>query len=54
MFTIAELSREVEAIRDKRRMIRLGPNVPQGDITVPPATVLPSVLAHTLFDGGEG
>lgn len=54
MFTIAELSREVEAIRDKRRMIRLGPNVQQGDVTVPPATVLPSVVAYTMFDGGEG
>lgn len=59
MFTIAELSREVEAIRDKRRMIRLGPNVPRSNglqtpPAVAPATVLPSVVAYTVFDGGEG
>lgn len=54
VFRIADLKREVEAIRDKRRMIRLGPHAVNEDAVVPPATVLPSVVAYTVFDGSEG
>lgn len=53
VFRTADLKREVEAIRDKRKMIRLGPDAKQGQ-SVPPTTVLPSVVAFTVFDGGEG
>ena len=51
VFRIADLKREVESVRDKRKMIRLGPGVdPQS--AGPP--LLPSVLAVTMFDSGEG
>jgi transcription initiation factor TFIID subunit 5 len=53
VFRTADLKREVEAVRDKRRMIRLGPGANVGK-SVPPATVLPSVVAFTMFDNGEG
>jgi transcription initiation factor TFIID subunit 5 len=55
VFRIADLKREVEAVRDKRKMIRLGPNL---DETKPGSSssgaTLPSVVAFTVFDGGEG
>ncbi|WVW80264.1 hypothetical protein I302_102242 [Kwoniella bestiolae CBS 10118] len=54
VFRIPDLKREVEAIRDKRKMIRLGPQQ-NGDVKVGNSsnTVLPSVVAFTLFDHGE-
>lgn len=53
LFRVVDLKREVEAVRDKRRLIRLGPGAPPGK-TVPATSVLPSVVAFTLMDGGEG
>nr|XP_019001799.1 transcription initiation factor TFIID subunit 5 [Kwoniella mangroviensis CBS 8507]OCF65260.1 transcription initiation factor TFIID subunit 5 [Kwoniella mangroviensis CBS 8507] len=54
VFRIPDLKREVEAIRDKRKMIRLGPQQ-NGDVKPGSSsnTVLPSVVAFTLFDHGE-
>ncbi|WWC60418.1 uncharacterized protein I303_102990 [Kwoniella dejecticola CBS 10117] len=54
VFRIPDLKREVEAIRDKRKMIRLGPQS-NGEIKAgsSSSTVLPSVVAFTLFDHGE-
>jgi len=57
VFRIADLKREVEAVRDKRKMIRLGTQrISEGSeaasSSLPP--VLPSVVAFTVFDGGEG
>jgi transcription initiation factor TFIID subunit 5 len=49
IFRIADLKREVEAVRDRRKMIRLG-TTDDGHASSP---VLPSVLAMTVFDGGE-
>jgi transcription initiation factor TFIID subunit 5 len=48
IFRIADLKREVEAVRDRRRMMRLG----GGDEDKSTTPVLPSVLAMTVFDGG--
>jgi transcription initiation factor TFIID subunit 5 len=53
VFRIADLKREVEAVRDKRKMIRLGPGVDEGKVGSSGA-LLPSVVAFTVFDGGEG
>lgn len=53
VFRTADLKREVEAVRDKRRMIRLGPGVNTGK-SVGSTTVLPSVVAFTVYDGDEG
>lgn len=50
VFRIADLKREVEAIKDKRKMIRLGPS---GSGASAGSGVLPSVVAFTLFDHGE-
>lgn len=47
IFRIADLKREVEAVRDRRRMMRLG----AGDEEKATTPVLPSVLAFTVFDG---
>ena len=47
IFRIADLKREVEAVRDRRRMMRLG----AGDDEKASTPVLPSVLAFTVFDG---
>jgi transcription initiation factor TFIID subunit 5 len=47
IFRIADLKREVEAVRDRRRMMRLG----GGDEEKATTPVLPSVLAFTVFDG---
>ena len=57
VFRIADLKREVEAVRDKRKMIRLGTqqiseSSEATSSSLPP--VLPSVVAFTVFDGGEG
>jgi transcription initiation factor TFIID subunit 5 len=57
VFRLADLKREVEAVKDKRKMIRLGKGAGSstdeaGKAGISP--VLPSVLATTLFDGGEG
>lgn len=49
IFRIADLKREVEAVRDRRRMMRLGASE-EGQTSSP---ILPSALAITLFDGGE-
>lgn len=49
IFRIADLKREVEAVRDRRKMIRLGTT----DDNQTSSPVLPSVLAMTVFDGGE-
>lgn len=49
IFRIADLKREVEAVRDRRKMIRLGPT----DDEQSSSPVLPSILAMTIFDGGE-
>ncbi|ORY29802.1 WD40-repeat-containing domain protein [Naematelia encephala] len=60
VFRIADLKREVEAIRDRRKMIRLGPGTrispvgEDGRATVSSPAILPSVVAFTIFDGGEG
>nr|XP_019011969.1 transcription initiation factor TFIID subunit 5 [Kwoniella pini CBS 10737]OCF50750.1 transcription initiation factor TFIID subunit 5 [Kwoniella pini CBS 10737] len=54
VFRIPDLKREVEAIRDKRKMIRLGPqNNGESKAGSSSNTVLPSVVAFTLFDQGE-
>ena len=53
VFRIADLKREVEAVRDKRKMIRLGPHLDESKAG-PSSTFLPSVVAFTVFDGGEG
>jgi len=53
VFRIADLKREVEAVRDLRKMIRLGPmevDKPGDSGTA----VLPSVVAFTILDGQEG
>lgn len=54
VFRIADLKREVEAVKDKRKMIRLGPGVEDGKTGGPSSAVLPSVVAFTLFDNDEG
>lgn len=50
VFRIADLKREVEAIKDRRKMIRVGPS---GSGASAGFGVLPSVVAFTLFDHGE-
>ncbi|ORX35243.1 WD40-repeat-containing domain protein [Kockovaella imperatae] len=52
VFRISDLKREVEAIRDRRKMIRLGPGVDESASAMTPA-VLPSVVAFTLFDSAQ-
>jgi transcription initiation factor TFIID subunit 5 len=55
VFRIADLKREVEAVRDKRKMIRLGPNLDESKPgSSSSSATLPSVVAFTVFDGGEG
>ncbi|OCF41614.1 transcription initiation factor TFIID subunit 5 [Kwoniella heveanensis CBS 569] len=53
VFRLPDLKREVEAIRDKRKMIRLGPPTEDGKVGSSSQAVLPSVVAFTLFDHGE-
>ncbi|WVF65877.1 hypothetical protein IAT40_000614 [Kwoniella sp. CBS 6097] len=53
VFRLPDLKREVEAIRDKRKMIRLGPPTEDGKVGSSSQAVLPSVAAFTLFDHGE-
>ncbi|WRT65799.1 uncharacterized protein IL334_002748 [Kwoniella shivajii] len=53
VFRIPDLKREVEAIRDKRKMIRLGTQASDVKAGSSSTTVLPSVVAFTLFDHGE-
>ena len=53
VFRIADLKREVEAVRDKRKMIRLGARLEEGKAG-PSSAFLPSIVAFTVFDGGEG
>lgn len=50
-YKVTDVKREVEAVRDKRKMIRLGPK-PDEKAGGSSAT-LPSVVAFTLYDGGE-
>ena len=52
VFRIADLKREVEAVKDRRKTIRLGPTGADADGAS--STTLPSVLGVTIFDGGEG
>jgi transcription initiation factor TFIID subunit 5 len=54
VFRIVDLKREVEAVRDKRKMIRLGPGGEDGKSGASGSIVLPSVVAFTMFDSGEG
>jgi transcription initiation factor TFIID subunit 5 len=55
VFRIADLKREVEAVKDKRKMIRLGPGVESEKASSEKAGFgLPSVVAFTMFDHGEG
>jgi transcription initiation factor TFIID subunit 5 len=53
LYKIADLKREVEVVREKRKMIRLGPNYETENVGSTSAVTLPSVLAFTLFDNGE-
>jgi len=53
VFRIADVKREVEAVRDKRKMIRLGPGVEESMAGLS-SSILPSVVAFTVRDGGEG
>lgn len=48
-YKVTDVKREVEAVRDKRKMIRLGPKPEEAER----APVLPSIVAFTMFDGGE-
>lgn len=50
-YKVTDVKREVEAVRDKRRMIRLGPNPEEAEGSS--STTLPSIVAFTMFDGGE-
>jgi transcription initiation factor TFIID subunit 5 len=54
VFRIADLRREVEAVKDRRKMIRLGPGAVDVTDGGHPSVTLPSVLGVTVFDGGEG
>ncbi|KLT41252.1 WD40 repeat-like protein, partial [Cutaneotrichosporon oleaginosum] len=49
-YKVTDVKREVEAVRDKRKMIRLGP---PGEGTSASVATLPSIVAFTMFDGGE-
>lgn len=51
LFRTSDVKREVEIIRDKRKLIRLGVQDGEGAGVTP---VLPSVVAFTVFDSGEG
>lgn len=50
LYKVTDVKREVEAVRDKRKMIRLGP---KGDEGGKGGGTLPSIVAFTLFDAGE-
>jgi transcription initiation factor TFIID subunit 5 len=50
VFRIFDLKREIETVRDKRKLIRLGPD----NSGEPSSVVLPSVLSLTVHDNGEG
>jgi len=50
-YKITDVKREVEAVRDKRKMIRLGPR--PDEKTGASTVVLPSVVAFTMHDAGE-
>lgn len=50
-YKVTDVKREVEAVRDKRRMIRLGPTSDEAEGSS--STTLPSIVAFTMFDGGE-
>lgn len=49
-YKVTDVKREVEAVRDKRKMIRLGPTPEEAEGST---TTLPSIVAFTMFDGGE-
>ncbi|BEI86081.1 hypothetical protein CcaverHIS002_0603680 [Cutaneotrichosporon cavernicola] len=49
-YKVTDVKREVEAVRDKRKMIRLGAS---GEDSTGTSTTLPSIVAFTMFDGGE-
>lgn len=53
-YKMADVRREVEAIRDKRKMVRLGPEVVDGKPGSSSSVALPSILAFTVFNQGEG
>ncbi|KAL1411834.1 Transcription initiation factor TFIID subunit 5 [Vanrija albida] len=50
-YKVTDVKREVEAVRDKRKMIRLGPK--PDEKAGGSGVNLPSIVAFTLFDGGE-
>ncbi|TXT07500.1 hypothetical protein VHUM_03220 [Vanrija humicola] len=50
-YKLADVKREVEAVRDKRKMVRLGPK--PDEKAGGSGVNLPSIVAFTLFDGGE-
>lgn len=54
VFRIADLKREVEAVRDRRKMIRLGAQPLEVQDGAPVPAILPSIVAFTVFDGEEG
>lgn len=54
VFRIADVKREVEAVRDRRKMIRLGAQSLDLHDGGSAPVILPSVLAVTVFDGSEG
>lgn len=54
LFQLSDLRREVEAVRDRRKMIRFGPNADEAKLGESSTAALPSVVAFTVFDGGEG
>lgn len=49
VFRISDLKKEVEAVKDRRKMLRLGVSEGKGG-----TAALPSVLAFTVFDNNEG
>lgn len=51
LYKVTDVKREVEAVRDKRKMIRLGPKGDEGGSGS--STTLPSIVAFTMFDTGE-
>ncbi len=57
-FNIVDLDKEIKAVADRRKRIRLGPVVDDisasAGLKFPTSLNLPSVCAYTLFDNGEG
>ncbi|KAL7424637.1 Transcription initiation factor TFIID subunit 5 [Cryptotrichosporon argae] len=51
-YKVVDVKREIEAIRDKRKAVRLGTS--DDDKAGPSSMTLPSVVAFTMFDNNEG